>query len=542
METGQAESVQKFTGKRICSYVSCMILCICCTALSAADSWVLAAQKFTYTQVKSAADDGVSVATVIPQLLLEQLASGSVRSLPEEEVRNRKLDTLQTARLSLFLQLSKEFQARDALVLSKISPRELEKAIAAENKKITALQKQIADNLAESDAAAQPQPSSNNAVVSRPSLPFSIPFFHRETQTVTESNPVSLYKDDPGVLFEPTAQAGVAGPQSRIFDREVVAAKINGLITGSIVTYGDYAAVTVKLTVYPGGIESGAITEVGLIDDPVSLSREIVRRLTPEIANSLPVVLHFDIQPEEAVPHAVVTVDGFVYSTVPDSVVVNAGIHTISIESENFALASATYEFSNDTRFTIRAVLNRADAGMAHIRLKKYREGIFYADGTDLPAADTATGETVVTVNGNAVLGRFSAAGSDTGVGAFYYIPSAAAVDGAHLVIDAVPYDRAANIDKRRRSMYTAYSALICTLPLTFYCAGNYTSAANGYSRSRVSYEDAVTWERRCYGAAGLSIGCGVWFVFELARYLHAANDVLPAMAKSDSSGKNSGR
>jgi hypothetical protein len=530
-------------------------------------TWVLGAEKFKYSQVQDRTKSEQDIAEVFPQLILEQIASGEIRSLPAREVLNRKLDTLLSARLSLFLQLSKEVQTRDALVLTKEKPRDLEKAISDENKKIAAIQKQIGDNLAEADKTASDSAPAIEAEEQREtqieaeqsgtdggtktvvksasdksaeerkkqfSLPF--PFFRKDSTEMPVNENVSLYKTDSTALFAASAAAMEQGYQSRTFEREVVSAKINGLLTGSIVSYGEYAAVTAELHLYPGGTSAGTITEVGLLQDPLSIAKRIARYLSPKIANSMPVMLEFSIMPEEAAEHASVTIDGLVYSSVLESAVVEAGIHTVTIESDNFEMASVSYKFTGNTRFTVRATLVPAVSGKVYVRLRKFRDGIFYANGVEEGPADEQTRGTQILVNGKAVLGVFTAGEGDDKQSAFYYIPAEMAQDGKKLVVNAKPYDRAANIDKRRRSMYTAYSALVCSLPLYFYCYGNFTAANNGLSLQRLTSEKAIEWQRRSLITGGVSVVFGTWFVVELARYLFAANEVLPAASKIDKS------
>ncbi|MBQ3965546.1 MAG: hypothetical protein II684_01785, partial [Treponema sp.] len=125
----------------------------CHLPLSAATSttnktnWVLAAQKYSFAQKGSRGLSMEQFATVLPQLILAQIAVEGTRVLPSQEVLDRKLDTLQTERLSLFLQLSKEYQTRDALVVNTRKPKKLEKDLAAAQKKIDEIQKKIDENL-----------------------------------------------------------------------------------------------------------------------------------------------------------------------------------------------------------------------------------------------------------------------------------------------------------------------------------------------------------------------------------------------------------
>ncbi|WP_273464518.1 hypothetical protein, partial [Treponema berlinense] len=107
----------------------------------------MAGQKFTFAQKGIENSSNAKIASVLPQLILEQIAENSIRSVSSQEQLDRELYALQTERLSLFLQLSKENKTRDSLVLSKTNPRELKKAIREEEEKISEIEKKIDENL-----------------------------------------------------------------------------------------------------------------------------------------------------------------------------------------------------------------------------------------------------------------------------------------------------------------------------------------------------------------------------------------------------------
>ena len=117
---------------------------------------------------------------------------------------------------------------------------------------------------------------------------------------------------------------------------------------------------------------------------------------------------------------------------------------------------------------------------------------------------------------------------------AFFRIPQNQAFDGANLVVNAKPFDREANIDKRRRWMYTAYTALLCSLPFTFYYKGEFTAENTAYSQGRGDYDRLTSLQTRSNVCAVISAVCGVWVGVELVRYLWAADRVLPARTKID--------
>ena len=117
---------------------------------------------------------------------------------------------------------------------------------------------------------------------------------------------------------------------------------------------------------------------------------------------------------------------------------------------------------------------------------------------------------------------------------AFFQIPSQNAFDGAYLFVNAKPFDRQANIDKRRRWMYTAYTALICSLPFTFYNLGEFTAENTAYSQGRGDLERLKDLQGRTNICLGVTAVCGVWVVIELVRYLWSADRVLPEKVKID--------
>ncbi|MCR4822296.1 MAG: hypothetical protein K5873_05440 [Treponema sp.] len=525
-----------------------------------ASDWTLAVMEFSFKQTQSRGESYTRAASVLPQLVMEQFANQNTRTIPESESLDRKLKELQTARLSLFLQLSKEYKARDSLVITTKSTKALARAIKAENDKIKDIEKQIDENLdkvnktideyapkiqREKDISEGKKVEDEKTEKGFFPFKFSFPFFHKdeENKIVTES--VVLYKNDSTSLFKPSQKALEAGYTSWDFEQEVSNAKINGLITGEITVYGDYCSVSVNLRIYPGGKILGSVTEVGLLADLMPLANSIARNLDSKIANALPVMLEFQIEPKELSGRAKIMIDGNVFSLTNNDgnydnrIIEESGIHHISIEIPEYEKMSFSYSFTDDTRFLIHANLVPKVHGIANIRLKKYREGVFHTYGLLQSPVTEENPWAKLEVNSKSVLGVFrvpkvSEDDSDSSNIAFFHIPQNQAFDGANLLVNAKPFDRSANIDKRRRWMYTAYTALICSMPFTFYYMGEFTAENTAYSQGRGDYDRLQSLQRGANITLGITAVCGVWTVFELIRYLWAADRVLPAKTKID--------
>ena len=538
-----------------------LTLILSCLAFSLfADNWTLGIMEFSFKQKQNRGESTAKAAQVLPQLIVEQFSSENIRTIPQKERLDRRLKELQTERISLFLQLSKEYKTRDSLVLSTNSPRKLEKEIRKQMEKIRDIEIKINDNLDEAkkeidaaapkidhDEAAHADIENKNDKKALPGFPLKLPFFffkHNEKDEIITEN-VVLYKGDSTALFAPSEKSSEAGFTSWDFEQEVTGAKINGLITGEITCYGDYCSVTTNLRIYPGGQIFGTVQEVGLLTDLMPLADSIARNLDSKIANALPIMIDFDISPKEIAKDTKIMIDGIVFSltktdgSFDNKIIKDSGIHHINIEAPGYENLTFTYSFTDDNMFFVHANLVPKVHGTAHIKLKKYRDGIFHTYGLNQAPVTKEEPSAKLDVNGKSVLGVFAVPkqsddDSDSSNIAFFRIPENQAFDGAYLLVNAKPFDRAANIDKRRRWMYTAYTALICSLPFTFYYKGEFTAENFANSQGRGDYDRLRNLQNRSNICAGISAACGVWTAIELVRYLWAADRVLPAKTKID--------
>ncbi len=489
----------------------------------------MAARKFTYTGDHLSDSSVLAVSEIIPQLILEQISAETQHMLLSREVLDRKQDVLLTARLALFLELSKEVKTRDALVLKYENLHSLKKEIEEEDKKIAVIRKRIDDNLTETEEnekKAMPEVTREEN-----GLP-AVPDHGMHPVKPMAEEPVAVYKDSPSELFTLSDEsAGVSDYSGYVFKKAIADAKINGLITGSVVSYGGYAAVTVELHIYPGASSGGIVTEVGLVSEPLELAKRLARALLPMIANSLPVDLHFFIEPQTALADIAVTVDGMVFNSISSSVVINSGIHLITIDAPGYRHEEIRYAFSGKRSFNVRVVLTPDTPGVLLIHMNKPLSGTIYTNAINGVMVDDASPDAPVSVDGKAVIGQFTDLNNNA---LFFYIPASFAKDGEKLHVDAVPYDVSADIEKHRRRMYTAYSAFILSLPVSFYTYGRFVNEYNLSVLDNIQSEDAQVWQKRCWCAVGVSVTLGAVFAYQLVRYLISANSVLPISAVPD--------
>ena len=141
---------KRFSLKKIVFIIALIILS---QVFLYASDWTLGAAKFSFSQNESHSSSEEDAASILPQLILEQIVSTSSRITTKREMLNRTLDDLLTKRLSLFLQLSNEIKIRDSLVIQEEDKNNLKKKITDEDKKISDIENQIDENLLQVEKA-----------------------------------------------------------------------------------------------------------------------------------------------------------------------------------------------------------------------------------------------------------------------------------------------------------------------------------------------------------------------------------------------------
>ena len=491
-------------------------------------SWVLAASKFSVEGATSKAAQ--SAASVLPKLILERISVDVDRSIMADEKAARKNDELLTERLDLFLQLSKEIKARDALVLNNYNNIAFELALNDAQKKIKAIQDKIDANLKKQEGVYHPEKSKKKVLRElRPDL-------------MESTEKIALYKNDSEALFEASEDAQKQGVFSRTYEKEAASAKINAVISGKITFFGGYACATVDLVVFPGGKKTASAMEVGSLSQISLIAENIAFELLPKIANGLPVELEFRVSPKEALANAVLTIDNIVYDPMPEKAVVSSGFHSVSFEADNFARETFVYNFSGRRRFFIEVNFKEKSEGSVKLVLSKFVPGDIFFDGKYIgPSSKTDYVDVPLKVNGDTVFGYFESELADKrhpenthNEIMFMQIPRNLMTDGNRLQTKIKVFDVSKNIDRRRKMMYLSYSALILSLPYLFYTYGRFTTYQRGV---QTNYGDVQRDEYNKYRTlslvgTGITAACGVWFVCELVAYLIAVDKTLPPKAK----------
>ncbi len=516
-------------------------------ATSTKKNWTLAGEKFVYTNKNSVSSSADSTAKALPSLILEQMAETLERLPRAQEQLDRQLYELQKKRISLFLQLSKEVQTRDSILLGDYSEKQLKRKLKAQDVKVSDISKQIKDNLDEAEKLKQKyapkiqqdlqreKDMSEGRVVDGQKVGNKFAQFFKgfipgqEQDSATVEN-VVFYKNDINQLFDAGEEKRALGYESYEFEKACVDSNVNGLLTGKITVYGSFMSVAVTLYQFPGSKMIGSAMEVGATDDVKAIATSLAMQITPKVADSMPIMLKISVQPEEALPGLVVSIDDVVRKDFSNGVLLQSGVHTLMFASKGYDTISTSYNFSGNREFSVDVNLKLSNEGKIYLEFYKPFEGSIFANGNysgDL-SAESRFGS--IKVNNRTVLGHFI---TKDGLPADFIIPNSIIQNDQYYMVKGKPFDRSAYIEKRRKLMYGSYSVLIVSLLPTFYCYGNSYASAMAYNNDkRVSYDEAMRWQTASNITMGISGACGALFVYELIRYLNAANTVLPAQAK----------
>ena len=515
----------------------------CALGAAFCDDWVLAAQKFEFADSRSAQIADESLTTIMPQLIMERISEGLIRSTTLQEMHDRTRNDFLTERQSLFLQLAKEVKVRDALVITEPKDRKLKKQLKEEEEKIAEIEAQIDENLQKTQKLKEElykkttgdkrgMPRGGHGPL--PFNPFANLFVKKEDDLLPDPTRegIVFYKSDPYAFFTPSDDAKKFGIESRLYETEVIKENINALLTGKIAVYGSHFSLSCKIWNFPGAKVIGEVVEVGSMKSWDQTADAVADFFIPKIANSFPIEIRFTVEPQEAKENALLKVDGNVYVKVPDKIVILPGEHFIEVECSGYVTKSVDYDFQGARRFSVEANMKKKTDVKAQVHLENPLEGSLYL-GSNLAGEITFDSQrTEVFFDGTDAIGQFVSQGDEDAL-FFFYIPEELQQNDASLVIKGKPSDRASVIDRRRIVAYRAYTAVVLSVPITLFCMGKYYALEGAYNRG--SMEDSSEmdkWQNYTFISLGVTMGCLSFFIFELSRYLKAANSLLPAKVK----------
>lgn len=533
-------TTSKVSKKSLFLVINFLFLNLLCAA---ENRWTIAAQKFSYSkgQVSNSVTDATAVS--IPADILENINKTLVRNVyPDEKLERARYES-RKERQSLYLQLTSEYKKRDSLVLQNYSDSKMKKALGEANKKIDELEQKINANLSSLRAQENQLELEMEKVLNGEEInPFEDTelkrfsrFFKQiftKEETVILSENILCYKNDNTALYEPAAALLEEDYTSHNFEKAVYSSGINALMTGNITGYGEYISVEVDVYLYPGAKKIASVMEVGSLNELDLITVSLANQIVPALTNSMPVEVSFSLSSDTAAA-CEIFIDDVLQNGNSKKITIDSGVHSIQFACKGYKTAETSYYFEGNKKYQIDVNLVELQEGILNISLKKPLNGQVIVNGRVADEVDDR--HTQIKINGNQILGDFI---SEDGKTAFFYVPESNYYDGSYVTINPKPLDREKYLDTRRKWMYGAYSAFMVSLIPYFYTYGNLVNQANLYNDGKISRDEAMKWQNSYNVCSGIVIGCGIFWGYELIRYLVAANSVLPEKGKIKSEDK----
>lgn len=479
-----------------------MLLFSAIDSLYAAEpEWVIAAEKFTASGVPKVYE---SFPEMIPRLILARISAIRERMVLPNEKELRKLQELSSARLKLIRDRADLILERDQVVLSSNDYLTKRRTKSEIKKKIAAKEKEIAEYDKKIQAILDLHEKDNDKKA--------------KAEYGAGTNVISLWKNGKELYTR---------PDSLTLANALGKDKISALVCGTVEDIAGYLYVTVKIDTGIAGMPYEEVSEAASYDDVSMLVSTLTVRLIPQIANRDPVKLVLAVEPVAAQ----VYVDGKLVPPDDNEVTVFAGEHIVSVSAPGYESATKKARFEGADAFNVKIALQEEKTVTISFDTLKTSATIF------LNTRYYGETPTEITLPLKPVIGEAMNGDVETW---FVLMPDKKMSEGSHMTVKTNKTDTGKNIDRRRNAFYWSLGALYLSLPVSMLSYGVAQDKYNAYNDGRMPQTDAsVTevnnWIKVSTISRGVSLALGVNVIYQLVRYIVAANDVIPEFAQSDS-------
>ncbi|NLM01563.1 MAG: hypothetical protein GX220_08965 [Treponema sp.] len=503
-----------------CSFLFILIFSLLISNVFANDKenqqWIIAASELK--NINANTEENFNITTInaaakqIPQLILGKVTEGMERIIVDAEKFERERYELQKQRQSYFTEMTNINKKRDSLIFSSNTKENIQKQIYETETKILELKEKILKNIQQEKAL-----SSKN--ISEEKNTFFDNFFKEKIKNNIEV--VSVWNNDISKLFsfDKTFIDPLAFKQE--YEKAIIGAKINALMTGTIKTIGEYVSVQMELRQYPGDVLYATANDIGLISDMESLAVSLARQLLPSLINTVPVKIDMLILPEEDAEKSIIYIEDKVYRGSKNDFTLQPGIKNLRIETEGFKSININYDFSKSSIFFITINLQKENFVPLYFDFKNENKSV----ELNINALPQGNENVNVLINGKKYFGEIL---TEDKTSSFFVFDSNEINDSSLLKLKTINEDVTKKIEKSRKRFYRSYGYVLIAMPVYFIIQGNFEARQKAYNAGQLSSDGLNTWEIATYTSAGVLGGALINWGVQLFRYLIAANEVLP--------------
>ncbi len=427
-------------------------------------------------------------------MVIQGLSGGFVRRLPPEERAERALADYRDGLEALVKEREDLILARDRLLFDPASPVVTSRKQREADAKIRAKEKEIA--LYQKKGATVPARSAKV-----------------QASSADGENDVRV------TLWESGKKLSALKPGATA--REIKDSGADGFLWGSLEDVAGYLVVSMGIATGFGGDTPVEAVAAGPYEDLDLIVASLVASVRTTLSYLEPVTLRFETSP----PEASVYVDGSRLPPGTDRLVVPSGAHDIVASAEGFAPPAKSGDFSGSPAFLVSVTLERETA-TAIAFSTSVTGSLVYLETRYIGEAPVETAIPPRITLGQAVTGD---------VPTWFYIdPSEGAESWA---VETETVKTKTRIDTQRSILYWSLGALYISLPASMFTYAVFQDKLRAYNAGYLPYEQATVddingWMRASQATQALSIGLGINYAIQLARYFLAAERALPKKAR----------
>ncbi len=453
------------------------------------EKWVLAAEPFVLKDVPTVYQ---SHGEVLPGMLLSYLARINTRNVLPEETQSRKLRELEDIRIQYLLERNELEKSCDVLLLSDATTAEKKKTRRDLIEKIEEKNLQIQ----EVEEAIQRQKN--------------------EDKILEESlMDLVLWKDGKELY---TRREGVSLARSLAKD------DVSGLISGTIEDIGGYFLVSVVLDTGYGKTKDIFFREAMPHDGVQEILDRLTDRLVPELSNRRPITINFSVDP----PEAKLFIDNRLVQDHASPVRLFTGEHSIQISSPGYEPAERTATFDTLDRYTVSVALKPLETVTVAFDTGNQDASVYFE--TRYFGTQSFTAE----IPARTLIGEALHGDAKT----FFIYPHSGdnSMKNRSMSIKVNRVNTEKRIERQRKVLYWSLGFLYCSLPVSMITWGVATNKMQAYDDGRLARttntsDEVNKWIAIADVSRGVSIALGVNFLFQLVRYIIAADQTLPKYA-----------
>ncbi len=476
------------------------------------ENWTIAAsalKNISSTEISSDLNESVQAAAKqIPQLILDNVNEGVLRAVYAPEQYDRDSYDLWKKRLSLFNEMNTLVKNRDEILFQKLEKKERAVKLKEAELKINEQKQKIEENILEEKNLIEKLKTGSE---DKKKESFFKRLLSDEDKIQTEK--IAIWKNDVTQLFNYTEET----TQAQIID-----AKINGLMTGTIKVIENYISVNMELRQYPGGKLYATASDVAHISALEDIAYSLAKQLLPSLTNTIPVILDILIEPEEKAENSVIYIADEVYHGAKNIIPIQPGIDYIRIETPDCKSVNITYDFSNNPIYYITVKLEEEEK--IPFKLNTLSESVSSFTFNAIPESDKRNR---IEINGSRYIGEIQ---MTEGWSNFFLLDTKNITKSSQITVTISKEDISKNIEKARKRLYRSYGYVIFAMPVFFITTGGYENRVNAVNGNLLDESEASLqlWQILKYTGSGvLGVALGN-MVFQLGRYLLAANQVIP--------------